>query len=193
MIRQLKLLFGAIGVAALCALSAYVTYTLTRPPTVSFLDTAAVLREVQQLNELVSVKYVIEKVVGVTDTTALGEDRLLLIAHGIVKAGVRLDELTAEDVLRGEGGSVTLRLPPSRILDVYLDEKKTQVYERTTGLLRRFNKDLEKTARDHAVDSIRLAARDLGIEEEARQRAERNVERLLLALGFQKVNFVPRS
>ena len=93
--------------------------------------------------------------------------------------------------MTGQDGEVTLRLPKARILDVYLDEKRTQVYERKTGLLRRFNKDLEKHARDNAVDSIRAAAEDMEILKEAHQRAEQNVTRLLTALGFKAVRFLP--
>jgi hypothetical protein len=186
-IRSLLVILAAV---LLCAGSALVTWKLAQPPTTRIYGTAAVLRQVQQLNELVSVKYVIEKVVGMSDVNLFGEDRVLLIAHGIVKAGVRLDELRPEDVREGAAGELTLRLPKAQIMDVYLDEKRTQVYERSTGLLRRFNKDLEKQARDNAVDSIRSAAQELNILNEAQQRAEKDIERFLIVLGFKKVAFV---
>jgi hypothetical protein len=186
---QAKIALALIAAGLLCALSAFVTYTLTKPSTVTVYGTAAVLKQVQQLNELVSVKYVIEKIVGMSDINIFGEDRVLLIAHGVVKAGVRLDELKEGDVRLGADGAVTVRLPRARILDVYLDEKRTQVYERSTGIFRKFNKDLEKQARDNAVDSIRVAAQEMDIQREAQERAEKDIERLLLVLGFKQVKF----
>lgn len=71
--------------------------------------------------------------------------------------GVRVDELKADDVQQGIDETITLRLQKAKVLDVYLDEKRTQVYERSTGLLGRFNKDLEKQARDNAVEGQRVA------------------------------------
>src|SRR5262245_15868602 len=113
---KLKIAGAIILAILLCALSAYITYTITKPSTVTIFGTAAVLKQVQQMNELVSVKYVIEKVVGMKDENFFGKDQLLLIAHGIAKAGVRLDELKPEDVRVSAEGEVTLRLPKARIL-----------------------------------------------------------------------------
>lgn len=189
MIRQIKIIGVILAAVLLCAISAYITWTFARPSTITIFGTAAVLKQVQQLNELVTVKYVIEKVVGMSNVNAFGEDRVLLIAHGIVKAGVRLDELKSEDVEQRRDGEITLRLPKAKILDVYLDEKRTQVYERSTGIFRRFNKDLEKQARDNAVDSIRAAATELDIIHEAQTRAEKDVRQLLMVIGFKQVNF----
>ena len=54
--------------------------------------TPVILTQVQSLSQLVTVKYVLEKVVIVEDEShwyelQLGENRLLMVAHGIVKAG----------------------------------------------------------------------------------------------------------
>lgn len=37
-------------------------------------------------------------------------------------------------------------------MDAYLDDASSQVIDQTTGLLRAFEKDLEQTARQNAVD-----------------------------------------
>ena len=50
--------------------------------------TATVLRQVQTLSQLVTVKYVMEKVVVMEDVKWFGESRVLLVANGVVKAGV---------------------------------------------------------------------------------------------------------
>src|SRR6266700_3145803 len=96
-------------------------------------NTATILKQVQTLSDLVTVKYVLEKVVILEDIKWYGESRVLLIAHGIVKAGVDLQEIKPEDV-RMEDKKLLLKLPRARITDVYLDEQKTRVVDRSTGL-----------------------------------------------------------
>jgi hypothetical protein len=151
-------------------------------------NTAAILKQVQALSELVTVKYVIEKVVVLEDVKWYGESRVLLLAHGVVKAGVDLGRLKPEDVTV-TGTKISLKLPPAQVLDTYLDEDKTQVIERSTGLLRAFDKDLEQTARQNAIDDIRRAARLGGIAKDADQRAREQLKQLFQQLGFQQVEF----
>jgi hypothetical protein len=88
---------------------------------------ATVLRQVQTLSQLVTVKYVLEKVVIFEDVKWYpgGDNRVLLVAHGIVKAGVDFDKLKLEDVQLA-GKKITLKLPPAQITDCYLDERETQ-------------------------------------------------------------------
>ena len=100
------------------------------PPKIQ--NTATILQQIQTLSELVTVKYVLEKVVILEDIKWYGENRVLLVAHGVVKAGVDLQEIKPEDV-RVEDKRVIVRLPRAKITDVYLDEHKTRVVDRTTG------------------------------------------------------------
>ena len=151
---------------------------------------ATVLQQVRTLSELVTVQYVMEKVVILEDVKWYpgGDNRVLLLAHGIVKAGVDLKELQPEHI-SVSGKLISLRLPPPRITSVYLDEKQTRVIERTTGLLRLFDKDLEQTARQHAVDDIGRSARNAGILKEADDRARDQLRTLLMQFGFERVDF----
>src|SRR5437016_1603188 len=156
--------------------------------------TAVVLTQVQTLSELVTVKYVMEKVQVLTDPpTGLrsllpDESKVVLIAHGIVKAGLELNRVKPEDV-QVSGKRIVVRLPPARITDVYLDDKRTQVLERDTGFLRPFNKDLEQTARQNAVDDIGRAARTAGILKDADERARAQLTNLFRQMGFEQVEF----
>ena len=151
-------------------------------------NTTAVVQQVQGLSDLVTVKYVIEKVVILEDARWYGENRLLLLAHGIVKAGIPLGEIKPEDV-NVDGKTITITLPKERITDAYLDEKKTGVIERSTGLIRYFDESLEQNARRAAVADIRTAAKVNGIHIEARERAELQLRAFLLQLGFEEVSF----
>ena len=152
------------------------------------INTATVIRQIEGLSELVTVKYVMEKVVILEDPRWYGESRILLLAHGIVKAGIDLEELEEDDI-QIDGKKITMVLPMERITDAYLDERRTQVIEHTTGLIRQFDKGLESNARRMAVADIRSAARYSGILEEARERAELQLENLFLQLGFEEVEF----
>ncbi len=155
------------------------------------LNGPALLQQVQTVSELVTVKYVIERVVVLEDVkwiAGLGENRVLLLAHGNVKAGIDLSQLGPGD-LQVSKNKVVVKLPPARIMEAYLDEQQTRVIERTTGLLRVFDKDLEQTARQNAVDDIRRAARTGGILKDADARARAQLTALLKQLGFETVEF----
>jgi hypothetical protein len=149
------------------------------------------LVQVKTLSQLVTVQYVIEKVVLVEDVkwvAVLGESRVLMIAHGVVKAGIDLSRLQPEDI-QVRGKTVSIKLPNPQITDAYLDDKQTRVVERTTGLLREFDKDLEQTARQNAVEDIRRAARTGGILKDARERAELQIRAMFVQLGYERVEF----
>jgi hypothetical protein len=154
-------------------------------------NTATLLKQVQTLSQLVTVKYVMEKIVvleappkGVLEQFLPGESRVILIAHGVVKAGVDLSRLKPGD-MQVSDKKVVLNLPPSQITDAYLDDKQTKVVERITGILRSFDKDLEQTARQNAVDDIRRAARTGGILKDADERAQAQLKNLFNQLGYE--------
>ena len=146
-------------------------------------NTTTVLRQVQTLSQLVTVKYVLEKVVVMEDVKWFGESRVLLVASGVVKAGVDLSRLQPADV-RVRDKEVVLRLPAAQITDAYLNDRQTRVVERTTGLLRTFDKDLEQTARQLAVDDQRRGARSAGILKVADDRARAQVRNLFEQMGL---------
>jgi Protein of unknown function (DUF4230) len=149
-------------------------------------NTATVVEQVQSLSDLVTVKYVLEKVVILEDAKWYGENRVLLLAHGVVKAGVDLKRLQPDDVTIS-GKTISMRLPPPQITDAYLDDRQSQVIDHTTGLLRVFDKNLEQTARQNAVDDIRRAARTDGILDEADKRARLELALFLHKAGFERV------
>lgn len=149
-------------------------------------NTAAVVTQIQSLSQLVSVKYVFEKVVVLDDVKWYGQNRLLMIAHGVVKAGVDLQKVTKDDVSIS-GARITLRLPKPQLFDAYLDESKTEVLERSTGLLRMFDQKMEQEARRQALDQIQKAARAAGILRDAEDRTRLQLMALGRAAGFNEV------
>ncbi len=150
-------------------------------------NTATLLQQVRTISELVTVQYVIEKIVVLEDVkwiAGLGESRVLMIAHGIVKAGIDLGQLQPGD-LQISNKRVIIKLPRPRITDAYLDDNQTRIVERSTGLLRSFDKDLEQTARQNAIDDIRRAARNSGILKDANDRAQAQLRHLFEPMGFE--------
>lgn len=151
-------------------------------------NTASVVEQIQTLSDLVTVKYVVEKVVVLDDVKWYGESRVLLLAHGIVKAGIDLQRLKQGDVAVA-GKKITVRLPPPELTDAYLDDRNSKVIDHTTGLLRSFDKDLEQTAREEAVADIRAAAIQNGILNDATQRAQLELALFLHQAGYEDVQF----
>ena len=190
--RQLRNFLWSLTAVVVLAAAVYLTFTaarwLNRGAGRFFWNTTSVVRQVQSLSDLVTVKFVMNKVVVLEDVKWYGENRVLLLAQGVVKAGIDLKRLKAEDVsIRGK--SISLRLPPPQVTDAYLDDAASQVIDHTTGLLRAFDKDLEQSARQNAVDDIARAARRSGILEEAETRGRAELENFFKQAGFVTVEF----
>jgi hypothetical protein len=190
-----RLVNGLLILAIACALLVFVflasrVVRLVSGPQIG--RSPVMLQQVQSLSQLVTVKYVVEKVVLLEDPRwyelSLGDSSVLMVAHGVVKAGVDLKELKPGD-LEVSGKTVKIKLPPARITDCYLDDKLTQVVERKTGLLRSYDKDLEQNARKQAVDDINRAARNDWILKDAEERAQTELRALFQQMGYEQVKF----
>ncbi len=151
-------------------------------------STATLVQQIQTLSQLVTVKYVLEKVVNLEDTKWYGSDRVLLVAHGIVKSGIDLSTVKSTNIEITDN-KITLTLPAAVVTDAYLDEKQTQVLDRSTGILRTFDTDktLEQTARRQAVDDLKRAALRSGIARDAQDRAKAQLTGFFHQIGYAKV------
>src|SRR5580693_4106331 len=147
----------------------------------------ALLTKVQTLSQFVTVKYTLEKVVEFNDVKWYGDSRVLLVARGVVKAGIDLGQLGPKDI-EISGKKISITLPRARITDVYLDDRQTQILDHTTGAFRLFDKDLEQSARQRAVDELRLAASENGILKTAADKGRDQLTILLYQLGFTDIN-----
>jgi hypothetical protein len=169
------------------ALGFFLPRYMNRPSLVIY-NTSIILKQVQTLSQLVTVKYVVENVVVAEDVKWYGDNRVLLVAHGIVKAGINLESIKAEDI-SANGKKLRVKLPGAGITDVYLDEHRTEILERSTGMMRAFDKDLEQNARKQAVDKLTRAAYQNGIIKDADERARMQLSNLFYQLGFEDVVF----
>ena len=195
--RGLKKIFWTLMTLAVLALGIYVGLTVARwkGGALRVENTATIIQQVQTLSDLVTVKYVMQKVEFVDSPPGStlgqfiqGDNKVWLLAQGIVKAGIDLKKITPDDVTVS-GKSLTITLPKPEITDAYLDDAQTKVIERTTGFLRSLDKDLEQTTRQYAVDDIRRAAQEGGILNDANDRARTELRTFFQQMGFDPVEF----
>lgn len=155
------------------------------------IDQPAIVQRIQRLQRLESVKYTLEKVVtGERESRflpqSLAGERLLMIVHGEVFAGVDLSKLKSSDV-EVHGKQVRIRLPQAEIFSTRLDNNQTKVYSRETGLLVAADPNLESEVRAEAERQLLQAALIDGILTTASANARGTVMALVQALGFTDV------
>ena len=155
-------------------------------------DPVTIINEVRSLARLETIQYSVEKII----TAEVGQeifgplfgDRLLFVAHGTVIAGVDLNKLETSDLNLHEG-VLTVRLPDAEIFITAVDNEKSYVYDRQTGLFTKGEQDLETLARRAAEEEIHQAALDDGILDQASVNAEAYLLKLFGTLGFENVIF----
>jgi Protein of unknown function (DUF4230) len=156
-------------------------------------DPVTIINQIRPLARLETIQYTVEKVitaeVGQNALSPLFGDRLLFVGHGYVTAGIDLSKLRSQDLVF-EDGILMFHMPAAEIFVATLDNDKSYVYDRETGLLTHGDVNLETAARQAAEDQIRQAALDDGILTQAKTNAETFLESLLSKLGYSQVSFV---
>jgi hypothetical protein len=152
-----------------------------------------VLQQVQQLQRLETCRYSGQVVVhgdtkGILPTWIAG-DRLLFVGQGEVVAGVDLARLGPEDVSVA-GEQLTLRLPQPEIFHARLDNHRSEVFERQSGIFTGPDRHLETRVRQEAEQRICDAAVESGVLVTARDNARDALRRHLELLGFREVRFL---
>jgi hypothetical protein len=118
----------------------------------------------------------------------LAGDRLLLLVHGEVIAGIDFQSLTPSDV-QVSGKRVRVRPPQAQVLVTRLDSGKTRVYSRQTGLLVPTDPNLESQVRQEAETDLRRSALADGILQKAQENARSTITSLMQSMGFEEVRF----
>ena len=152
-----------------------------------------VVDRIQRLQRLETVVYTMDKLVtGAKENPIfpdfLAGDRLLMLVHGEVVAGIDFSNLKPGDV-RVDGKVVHLRLPAAQVFSTRLDSAKTRVYSRQTGLLVPTDPNLETQVRQEGERQLQAAALADGILRTAQQNATGTITSLLQGLGFERIEF----
>ena len=152
-----------------------------------------VVDRIQRLQRLETVVYTMDKLVtGAKENPVfpdfLAGDRLLMLVHGEVVAGIDFTDLKPGDV-RVNGKQIQLHLPAAQVFRTRIDSAKTRVYSRQTGLLVPTDPNLETQVRQEAERQLQEAAMTDGILRTAQQNAASTISSLLQGLGFEKIDF----
>jgi Protein of unknown function (DUF4230) len=190
----MRIRWAALGMVAgvlLTALAFLTWRNFTRETPARTLDPSALVLQIQRFNELVSVKYSIQKVVGLEEKKVpLGSEKILLFVQAEVLAGIDLSMLAPGDVKVLAGQRMHITLPPPKIVHIVIDDKQTKVWDRQITWWTPwvpFNIDLERQARLAARDDIEKAALEMGILDQARRNAEVSIKSLLETFGVTAV------
>lgn len=156
-------------------------------------DPITYINEIRALARLETIQYSVEKVItgemgGGTFDTFFG-DKILFVGHGTVIAGIDMEKLQPEH-MRFENGVLYINLPPAEIFIATLDNEKSYVYDRQTGILTKPDPNLETLVRQKAEEEILKAALEDGILEQAQTNAEAYLFKFFAALGFPNTIFL---
>jgi hypothetical protein len=174
------------------ALQTQVSQLMNPTPTI-IVDPVTYIQEVRALARLETIQYSVEKVI----TAELGQgnfnflfgDTLLFVAHGVAIAGIDMGKIQPQDMVL-VNGVLNVRLPPAEIFIVTLDNNKSYVYRRDTGILTKQTVDLETLARQRAEEEIQKAVLEEGILNQAQNNAELYLYKFFQALGYRDVIFI---
>ena len=174
------------------ALQTQMSNLLNPTPTI-IPDPITYINEIRALARLETIQYSIEKVItgemgGGTFDTFFG-DKILFVGHGTVIAGIDMEKLQPEN-MRFENGVLTVTLPSAEVFIATLDNVKSYVYDRQTGILTKPDPNLETLVRQKAEEEILKAALEDGILEQAQTNAEAYLFKFFAALGFPNTIFL---
>src|SRR2546428_6663936 len=191
--RKIKFYFVSLLVLGLAGLAAYYRYFPTQGVTRRTVDTPALLQQIQRLNELVTVKYSIQKVIGLEEQKVpFGSEKVLLMVRATVLGGVDLSQVSTQDVTSVDAGSLAISLPAPRVMHVFVNDNETKVWDRSKTWWTPwvdFNPELEQNARRAALEAVQQAALQMGILSNAQQNAETTIREFLHTAGITNVTF----
>ena len=161
-------------------------------PTRLNVDQPTVVRQIQKLQRLETVSYTMDKIISGEHDNAylpkfLAGDRLLLVVHGEVVAGINLASLGPGDVLI-KGQTVSIHLPSAEVFSTRIDNARTKVYSRDTGLFSSPDPNLESEVREEAERQLQQAALQDGILKTAADNARATISGMLQGFGFSEVD-----
>jgi hypothetical protein len=151
-----------------------------------------VVRQIQQLQRLETVSYTMDKIISGEHPNAylpkfLAGDRLLLVVHGEVVGGINLTGLQPGDVLI-QGQKVSIHLPAAEVFSTRIDNARTKVYSRDTGLFSSPDPNLESEVRQEAERQLQQDAVQDGILRIATDNARSTISGMLKGFGFREVD-----
>jgi hypothetical protein len=170
---------------------AHILHALRDNPTHINVDQPTVVRQIQSLQRLETVSYTMDKIISGEHANSylpkfLAGDRLLLMVHGEVVGGINLANLQPGDVVV-HGQQISIHLPTAEVFSTRIDNARTKVYSRDTGLFSAPDPNLESEVREEAERQLQQAALQDGILKTASDNAHSTILSMLQGFGFREV------
>lgn len=168
-------------------------------PTPTLIDRGGTILQIRNLNRLETNQFSAERVIEAKQERGnpldlLLGDKLLLIASGTVISGVDMSKITDTDVtLASDGSQITINLPASEIFVRTLDNQRTRVYSRDTGVFANQDPTLETQARQEAEAQILQAACEAGVMQKSADEAAKALTQTMKLAGFNTVTVNARA
>ncbi|GAB4239190.1 MAG: hypothetical protein Kow0049_26330 [Stanieria sp.] len=146
----------------------------------------AIVKQVQEVQELTTAVYTMETVVPASAERKIGEwviatTKLVYIAHGEVRAGIDFNQLTPQQI-KITPDKIQINLPPPQILDQKIDVNRSRVFDYNRGFLNLgpdLAPQLQTQAQQETLKQIVDAACDQGILNSANDKAKQTLTQLL--------------
>ena len=154
-----------------------------------------IVHQINDLARLETASYELEKVITAESNQdilwgALGET-MIFVGYGKVIAGMDFAQMTTSYLYVVDPDTVMIVLPPAKIFDdlPILDNERSFVADRDTGLLTRADPTLETQVRQTAEREILAAATESDILATANINGQTFILNFLQGLGFENVIF----
>lgn len=148
------------------------------------------VRSMAEAAELGTVEYKVKKIVKTNDNQwySLGDRKILFQSTAYLKAGVKLENFTADKV-QINGNDVTVTLPHAELLSFNMPAEETQTVFENYGFFRsRFTADEQNHILELGEKDIREDLPNLGILEDAEQNVSDVFTAMLSQMGFKNIN-----
>ena len=148
------------------------------------------VRQMAETSELGTVEYTVKKIVKCDDQQrfTIGDRKILFQSTAYLKAGIKLDHFTADDIQIDEK-IVTINLPHAELLSFNMPaEETTTVFENDGFFRSRFNAEEQNEILTLGEKDIRENVPTIGILQDAERNAKDVFTALLTQMGFNQVN-----
>ena len=187
--KKIKFYFVSLLVIGLAGLAVYYKYVPQHAMVKRTVDVPALVQQIQQLSDLVTVKYSIQKIIGLEEQKVpFGTEKVMLMVQAKVFGGVDLKNVT----VNATDDNLLIGLPAAKIFDVSIDDKATKVWDHSISkwaIWASPNPDLEQSARRAALVDVELTAKEMGIMSNAQVNAETTLREFLRLAGHSNVIF----
>jgi hypothetical protein len=152
---------------------------------------SGILVALQQMQDLATAEYTITKVVKASDNKTwfkIGDRKILITCEATVKAGIDFAAMDTRYVSK-KGKTISLQLPPPKIISVSIPPEKIRVAYQEIGFFRNnFSTAEQNSLLQQAEKQIVAKANTLGILEDAKNNTRTWLISYLSALGFEEID-----